>query len=399
MTDILNASGFWSYVHSDDDAEGGRITELAQEVMKQFSLYTASELQIFLDSADLKWGDDWQAEVDAALDAVTFFIPIITPGYFASAECRRELLEFMRQAEAKQLGDLILPIYYIELPDGLSRDSDDDLVAQIAARQYEDWRVLRLEDQASKPHRQGVDRLVSRLVRITREVTLTPASPPEPVTPAEIRSALTSTTHRDPTERAQPAPKDEDADDEPGLIELLALAEEAMPRWQGLVDRLGELLTTASDLAEHATGEIQRSDDRGKGFAGRVHQSQLLAAALEGPAAEMAEIGNEYWPTVRDVDRGLRALFDLADEATEAEQAEVDELYESVRALAAQSRDATAQFASLAHTLEETTKLSRALRPPLRQMVGALNEITDSQTLVDSWVQRIDRTLADDAPE
>jgi hypothetical protein len=393
MTDVLGAAGFWSYVRTDDDAESGRITALANEVKRQYALYTASELQIFLDRADLKWGDDWRSEIDAALEAVTFFIPIVTPGFFASTECRRELLEFMRRAEAKQLEGLILPIYYVELPAGLTRDSDDELVSGVATRHYEDWRALRLEDPTSSAHRQGVDRLVSRLVQITQEVTQTPpSSPPEPITRSEIRSVL-STAGRSDEQEGETAEEDDDdseGDGEPGLIDLIALAEEAMPRWNAQIVRLGELLNISSDLAEEAAREMERSDERGKGFAGRVHQAQLFANKLAAPADEMAEIANDYWPTVRDVDRGLRALLDLADHASPEEQAAVDELYETVRELAAQSQTAAEQYASLAATLHESTKLSRALRPPLRKMAQALNELTDAQTLIDSWLARID---------
>jgi methyl-accepting chemotaxis protein len=89
--------------------------------------------------------------------------------------------------------------------------------------------------------------------------------------------------------------------------------------------------------------------------------------------------------------KGPRALFDLADNASDEDREQVEELYESVRSLASESRSASEKYESLAQTLLETGKLSRALRPPIRTMVGALNEITDAQTLVDSWVEKIDR--------
>jgi len=48
VTEGLQAAGFWSYVHADDDAERGRISQLAREVMAQYRLNTASELDLFL---------------------------------------------------------------------------------------------------------------------------------------------------------------------------------------------------------------------------------------------------------------------------------------------------------------------------------------------------------------
>ncbi len=32
---MADSEGFWSYVHDDDDAEGGRITRLARDVTAQ----------------------------------------------------------------------------------------------------------------------------------------------------------------------------------------------------------------------------------------------------------------------------------------------------------------------------------------------------------------------------
>lgn len=48
---------------------------------------------------------------------VTFFIPVITPTYFRRSECRKELMRFAQEAKEQQAEKLILPIYYIEVPE------------------------------------------------------------------------------------------------------------------------------------------------------------------------------------------------------------------------------------------------------------------------------------------
>jgi hypothetical protein len=63
---------FWSYVHLDDDAEGGRVTGLARDVKRQYELLTGESLTLFLDRDALKWGDDWRAEIGASLSYVAF---------------------------------------------------------------------------------------------------------------------------------------------------------------------------------------------------------------------------------------------------------------------------------------------------------------------------------------
>src|SRR4051812_13855319 len=102
---ILNATGFWSYVHADDQAEGGRILALAHHLQEEYALLTGDKLRLFLDRDDLRWGDEWREKLDHALAGVTFFIPIVTPRYFASQECRAELLAFESRARNVGLGE------------------------------------------------------------------------------------------------------------------------------------------------------------------------------------------------------------------------------------------------------------------------------------------------------
>src|SRR4051794_7109392 len=96
------AAGFWSYVHADDESDGGRILSLAGHLRSQYRLKTADELELFLDRDSLSWGEEWEARIDEAIAGTTFFIPVITPSYFKSQPCRQELLKFTR--EASRLG-------------------------------------------------------------------------------------------------------------------------------------------------------------------------------------------------------------------------------------------------------------------------------------------------------
>lgn len=50
-----------------------------------------------------------RSESSQALQETTFFIPIITPSYFRSEPCRKELLDFARAARQFGVEQLILP--------------------------------------------------------------------------------------------------------------------------------------------------------------------------------------------------------------------------------------------------------------------------------------------------
>jgi F-box protein 11 len=104
---------------------------------------------IFQDRRHIGWGQEWQERIDGALDTSTFFIPILTPLFFASDACRDELEKFLRREETLRRSDLVRPLYYVDAPhlnDPAERASDP--VAQLLAqRQRIDWRDLRFEPQ------------------------------------------------------------------------------------------------------------------------------------------------------------------------------------------------------------------------------------------------------------
>src|SRR5690349_14311125 len=108
---MTGAQGFWSYVHDDDADMHGAINRLASNVQKEFGVLTGGgKLELFFDSASLNWGDAWRDRIEQALEETTFFIPIITPRFFGSEECRRELMVFFEKASHMQLEGFILPL-------------------------------------------------------------------------------------------------------------------------------------------------------------------------------------------------------------------------------------------------------------------------------------------------
>jgi parallel beta-helix repeat protein len=140
-------AAFLSYVHFDDEHEEGRITELRKRLEGEIRVHTGlKDFTIFQDR-DIHWGDQWQARIDSTLDATSFFIPILTPLFFRSDACREELTKFLDRETALQRHDLILPVYYVDAPgfnDPIKR-AQDPLARTLAARQFADWRELRLE--------------------------------------------------------------------------------------------------------------------------------------------------------------------------------------------------------------------------------------------------------------
>lgn len=161
---------FWSYTHDDDDRSGGRVTGVAEALKNEFSLVTGDELEVFRDRSSLKWGDAWRERIEAAVGEAPFFIPIITPKFLRSQECRRELIQFSGLAKSRGFNGLLLPILYIDVP-GMAEDAEDEVLALIARTQYFNWTAFRLLAPDDPQVLQAVNDLALRIRELRGQIT------------------------------------------------------------------------------------------------------------------------------------------------------------------------------------------------------------------------------------
>jgi hypothetical protein len=200
----------------------------------QFEVLTGERLNLFLDKDAIKWGEGWQGKIDGNLEAVACFIPVMTPRYFMSAQCRRELQFFARRATQLGFKELVLPLLYVDVPVLHDDTATDDLVVLVRTFQREDWRELRYKDRSSEEYRRGVGRLAERLVEINREVEK-----------SDVRTSAVRAAE----------PLQELGDEVPGFLDVMATFEEDLPKWTSTVQRIGE------DVGEIAKVTQDASDD------------------------------------------------------------------------------------------------------------------------------------------
>jgi parallel beta-helix repeat protein len=138
-------AAFMSYVHSDN--KNNRLTEFRERLSNEVCMQIGEDFPIFQDQADILLGHNWKKRIEESLDAVMFLIPIITPSFFKSEQCRAELERFLEREKELKRADLILPVYYVECPllNDPEKRATDKLAQVIAERQYADWRELRFE--------------------------------------------------------------------------------------------------------------------------------------------------------------------------------------------------------------------------------------------------------------
>jgi hypothetical protein len=110
---------FISYKHVEHSTRVARRLRNALEVVSD-----ALEFNVFLDDEDLRAGDGWQAEVNAALAGMTHFIALLTDEYWLSPECRRELNEAINRYEDGKKTRLLFVLVDDMRPDLLSLNRD-----------------------------------------------------------------------------------------------------------------------------------------------------------------------------------------------------------------------------------------------------------------------------------
>ncbi|MDD9376938.1 toll/interleukin-1 receptor domain-containing protein [Streptomyces sp. ZAF1911] len=357
-------AGFWSYTHRDDEIEGGRIRRLALKIANEFEVITADELRVFLDKNDIKWGHEWRDRIDNALTSATFFMPIITPRFFKSDECRREVLTFSGHAKSLGLEELLLPILYTEVPAIRKGDTSDEVVSLISKRQYEDWTALRLEDEDSPTYRKAVHRLATRLVEILERAN--EVAVPEP---PNLDSA--------------------ESDDEPGTLELMSDAEAALPRWGSVMTEFASTITEIGELTRAASDEMSQSDARGGGFAGRLRLTHQLAQALQQPVDRLGELGLQYSAELVTIDPAILGIIRQVESEGTAGSAETQEFFVTIKDFAEKGRGNSEAFQGFIESVGTVSGLSKSMRPLTRKIQGAVQQILDGQSILNEWERRI----------
>ena len=371
-----SSQGFWSYVHKDDLADQGRICRLARDVADQFEMLTGESIELFLDKDALEWGDRWKDKIDASLASVAFFIPVMTPRYFMSPECRRELQFFARRANNLGIKELVLPLYYVEVPSLETESSEDDLVALLKTFQWENWQELRYEDVFSKAYRKGVSRLAGRLVAANKHAE-----------EADVLEAARKLEHLA-----------DEPDEELGFIDRIARAEEALPNWTETLTAIGREIEVIGKVMQDATADLRRGDTHGKGFSHRLLIARKMAENLHEPIEQISNFGNEFASEMHDVDDGFRAIIAYAPSEIRkdpASKAKFCEFFEMVRTLSASAHEGLTSAQQMSEAINPIERMSRDLRPVLRRLRKGLTVMVEAREVTDAWVDLVDNSGVD----
>lgn len=368
MTDLL---GFWSYVHADDELDGGRATQLGRDIVGHYEAAKNEVIKLFLDHDDLHWGDQWRDQIDEALSNVAFFIPVITPRYFGRVECRRELQFFADRAEQLHISELILPILYIDVPE-LHEDMPKDPLMRIVKRiQWEPWTELRFADRTSPEYRMAVDKLARELVRRVAAVEAT-----DIVAAAEAIEDSAS-----------------DGSGDPGVLERLAALEEAMPRWSETMIAIGKEIEAIGNVMERGTTDMDKGEAQGKGFVARLTVARRVANELAEPVERLEGLGQFFVSDLSEIDAGIRVLLQRIEEEVVEDPShlvEVCEFLQTIRDLSNSAHEGLGAVEGMITASASMDGMSKDMRAPLRRMKNSLTSMFEAREITDEWAALVD---------
>jgi ABC-type phosphate transport system substrate-binding protein len=161
--------GFFSYSREDDEDSRGSLSELRDRIQRELRSQlgrSSRDFHLWQDKEAIAPGKLWEAEIKAAIEQSVFFIPIVTPTAVRSSFCRIEFESFLERERALGRNDLIFPILYIKVPalEDRARREAEPVLSMIAARQWVDWQEFRLHEVDTRPVREAIAGLCSKIV-------------------------------------------------------------------------------------------------------------------------------------------------------------------------------------------------------------------------------------------
>ena len=368
--------GFWSYVHIDDQAERGRITQLAKHISEQYEMLSGETISIFVDKERIEWGDKWREKIESNLSSVVFFIPIITPRYLMSPECRGELQFFTQRAVALGIKELILPLLYVDFPEFHNKTTPDEIIKLINTFHWEDWTEIRFLDVDSQGYRRRVSLLAKQLVEANNRL-------------GEDLSLAT---------QKQDSLSIEKLEEPLGIVDHLAIAESTLPKWIITLHDLTIQIDKISKFTNIATADVKLSDDKGAGFGPRLIIAKRLSVELTNPVNEICKLCNDYASQLHVVDPGFRIIIGQAqNEINNKPESKKDvcNFFDAVHNLDSVSNTAFENIQKLIESTEQAENLSRDLRPVMRHLKQGLTIMVESRDVIQDWVHLIADTRID----
>lgn len=277
-----------------------------------------------------------------------------------------EVRRFAEREKALGVNDLILPLYYVEARE-IEGDSGDAIASDFRQRNYYDWRHMRFEALTSKDARRELAGLAKQIANRMQKPTV-------------FANAVIDTMT--------------DVDDAPGMLELMAESEDAMPMMAAALQGFSEEVELFGAITHEASDAITNAAAKPKPSQAKLAVTQKYALQVKEPAARMEALAVDYVDQVGRVDGAIEAMashIQLTDDPETMEAAR--SLHKSLLVLVDEARVGVAAIDSMIESMSKTGSLSSTLRPIYNRITTSIRPVVESLKKFESWEARIGESL------
>ncbi len=358
---------FCSYRRIDDvDVFDGTVRNIVRDLRALYSAETGQSLDLFLDSDNVQWGDNFQATISRAVHEASFFMPIITANYFTSDWCRQEFFSFYSKCQSLGVVELILPIV-LAGSRLISESSPDSIARIISTIHYEDWSDLWQLGPASKEWKTEITRMARKIneLRGVVEAHLTERLLAETGAPADFPRGRAGSQERS---SAQPCADTLKLVREEGVL---------------ILDETAELIRKIEEYLHELIDNIQELERRGEGS--RASKARLNASFLPR-SREIEETAGDIFDRLLNFDVQIRRL--KSDVSARSYPTDLVELQRTLQ------RHAQSIDQQLDQLVPMTRIINRLESPGLRALHVSTNlilqSLRDLALLIHGWVTIVD---------
>lgn len=372
---LLPVNGFFSYAHADDISQC--LQKLRGDLCEEYSMLTGEALNLFIDRDGLAWGVKWQESITAGIDSSMFFIPVLTPRYFQSTNCLKELGQYLAKVEIEGAPQLILPILFVDV-DRDYLDIDRGLLGKVLAYQYEDWTDLRFVPRSSERYKRAINKMAERLLSANIALERAVNQPSvEPVLNLD-NSDLAPTASGD-------CSSDQENEERDGILDSFVKITESNKKINDQLQRASSDLIRMGEVFNAGTEQLTKDGAVKADPQKTLIISRQVASNLMPIASSYSKNIDEFSGTVFSMDHSMRVCLTHIVNDPNAPASEKEKVLDSVINLSEKAEMAREQTRVFLTKVSGLKNLSRALAKPVKTIESATNKCLAAFDMISEW--------------
>ncbi len=359
---------FFSYSHEDNKANNNRIRYLYEDIKNEYKALTGEQPESgFIDINDIRLGDKWKEVITDNLNNLPIFLPVISPWYFNSENCRDEFKIFYEKTLIDEFC-LIIPIFYIHVESFIDADPRAELLRIVNETQYLDFTATRFKPRDSEEYKMKVNEIVKRIIEGNKEL--------------ERRSVV-----QEHVEEERDNSDYFENDDAPGYLDELADFDAVFDLIIAIQYKIGDQIKKVAEVMDEGTSELNTYNLQKKPMSAKLLLIKKNARSLAEPVDGLYNFCNEYSEKMVVLDRKVIAFLSVFSATQDTQSTEsIQGLENSLEKLVSNAKIMSDGLPELLRTFEWISKMSKDFRPILRKMNVAFTTLKEANLAFTRWL-------------